>query len=136
MNTLQYKITAKSQDFLHRLHIFTVIGDPASGIERARAEAKERGLDANLSGFRAELVVDTTRLYRTRSGKKVQIHGVTLHNSVGNEVSCPIKCSIRADKPRARSRYAILTIDGRRGIFGKPEHGDDIVGFWNDEVAA
>lgn len=72
--------------------------------------------------------LDTTKQYRTRSGDKVTIHETVLQNSLGKDVTFPVKCSIRPDRPRARSRYQILTLDGRGSVFG--DHKDDIVGEW------
>ena len=74
------------------------------------------------------MTLDTTKHYRTRSGDKVTIHEIVLFNS-GNELATfPVKCSIRPDRPRARSRYQILTLEGRGSVLG--DHPDDIVGEW------
>lgn len=73
-------------------------------------------------------ITDTTRHYRTRAGERVTIHEIVLLNALGKQVTFPVKCSIRADKPRARSRYAILRLDGRASIWG--DHQNDIIGYW------
>ena len=78
---------------------------------------------------------DSTKHYRTRRGHKVTVHEVVLKNSIGEDVTFPVKCSIREDKKHARSRYAILTIDGRGSVL-MDQHPDDIVGLWDAEVAA
>ena len=71
---------------------------------------------------------DTTKHYRTRAGDKVTIHDLVERNSLGSLVTFPLKVSIRPDRPRARSRYAILTAEGRASACG--DHRDDIVGEW------
>lgn len=128
---LSYRITAISRAACKRVHIFTWIGSAEHGVSMAKRDAFDRGLIGEFSDFRAELVVDTTRHYRTRAGHKVTIHEIVTHNSVGEEVTYPIKCSIREQKKHARSRYQVLTIAG----YGHPKPGgrDDIVGFWNEE---
>lgn len=74
------------------------------------------------------MTLDSTKHYRTRRGDKVTIHEIVLHNSAGSLVTFPVKCSIRPDRPRARSRYQILTLEGRGSVLG--DHPDDIVGEW------
>ena len=73
--------------------------------------------------------IDNAKHYKTRGGSKVTIHETVLRNSAGDLVSFPVKCSIRKNKKNARSRYQILTLDGRAGCFG--EHQDDIVSLWD-----
>lgn len=72
--------------------------------------------------------LDTAIHYRSRGGDKVTIHEIVLKNCLGKDVMFPVKCSIRPNRPRARSRYQILTLEGRASIFG--EHKDDIIGEW------
>src|SRR5699024_3938232 len=133
-DTLRYNITAVSKAHGKRVKIFTWTRHPGDGVLEARKNADELGLSDEFSDYRAELVVDTTKHYKTRSGKKVTIHDVVPLSSVGEEVTYPIKCSIRADKRYARSRYAILTIDGLQEGIGRKERPDDIVGYWSEEV--
>ena len=73
-------------------------------------------------------VTDTTKHYRTRAGEKVTVHEIVLKNAVGENVTFPVKCSILAQRKGARSRYAILRLDGKASIFG--DHHDDVIGYW------
>lgn len=135
---LSYKITAISKAAGKRVLISTWNGDAEMGVSHACKNAMDRGLGAEFSKFRAELVVDTTKHYRSRDGAKVTIHEVVTHNSVGEEVTFPIKCSQKQPGKRGPGRYTILTFDGRgRALAG--EHDTDIVGLWDEdeqEVAA
>lgn len=134
---LRYNITAISKAAGKRVHIFTWIGydAPENGVAEAVKEAIDRGLIEEFSEFRAELIVDTTRHYVTRDGRKVTIHEVVPFNSAGQEVTFPIKCSIRKEQRYARSQYHILDWAGRESCSGK-KSGSDIIGYWNAEVSA
>lgn len=135
--TLLYNITAFSKAANRRVHIFTWMGydAPENGVAQAVKEAIKRGIIEDFSEFRAELIVDTTRHYVTRDGRKVTIHEVKPLNAVGNEVTFPIKCSIREDKKYARSQYHILDWAGRESCSGK-KSGSDIIGYWDAKVSA
>lgn len=72
--------------------------------------------------------VNPALTYRTRSGKPVVAILIKLHNSCGDEVTCPVKGSILISAPGKphRYRYSIWTIDGRSRTFGS-EHPDDLM---------
>lgn len=72
---------------------------------------------------------DTAKHYKSRGGDKVTIHEIVYKNSLGRTVTFPVKYSVRTDKPRARSRFQIATMDGRAFLLN--EHKDDIVGLWS-----
>lgn len=132
--TLLYNISAISKVAGKRVRIFTWTGEPRAGIAKACKEAIDRGIINDFSEWRADLIVDTSRHYRTRDGRKVTIHEVKPLNAVGNEVTFPIKCSIREDKKYARSQYHILTHYGYEST--NKDSGADIVGYWDAEVSA
>ena len=136
---LSYTITAISKKAAgKRIPLFTWTKSAEGGVREAKRNADQFDRATDLSGYRAELVVDTTKHYRSRDGAKVTIHEVVTHNSVGMEVTFPIKCSQLQPGKRGPGRYTILTFDGRgRAIAG--EHDTDIVGLWDEneqEVAA
>lgn len=77
---------------------------------------------------------DNARAYRTRSGLKVVVHEVVWLNSLGENVTFPVKGSVSdPSRPRRRRRYQIFTPDGRASVFGP--HPDDIVALWDDPAA-
>ena len=81
-------------------------------------------------------MIDTTRSYTTRAGKRVVIHEVVLRNSVGALVTFPVKGSVidvERGNPRLKTRYNIWTLDGR----ARPGHShpDDIMELIKENAA-
>ena len=66
-------------------------------------------------------MIDTTRKYATRDGREVVIHEIERHNSLGAEVTFPVKGTIIETMPSGRKRrdFNIWTLDGRDGIWGE-----------------
>ena len=59
--------------------------------------------------------IDPSKQYRTREGKKVFGLRIKLHNSMGKEVTYPVKGSIAMGKHR-QPRYQIWSLDGKADI--------------------
>lgn len=70
--------------------------------------------------------IDPEKKYRTRSGKKVFGLKIVLHNSVGDEVTYPVKGSID-NGPRREPRYCIWSLDGRADVVWNDRHPDDLI---------
>jgi hypothetical protein len=60
--------------------------------------------------------IDPSKTYRTRSGKRVLNLEIVLHNSVGNEVTFPVKGTIITCEKPLRTAYGIWTLDGRSSV--------------------
>lgn len=61
--------------------------------------------------------IDVTKTYKTRDGKTVENLQIVLHNSVGNEVTYPVKGTIVVrTKPRRKTEYALWSLDGRADV--------------------
>lgn len=73
---------------------------------------------------------DTSKHYRTRSGAKVTIHEIVRFNSIGEEVTFPVKGSIKHPNKRG-SRYTTWTEKGNARVLN--DHPDDIVGLWETQ---
>jgi len=69
--------------------------------------------------------IDVTKTYKTRGGKTVENLQIVLHNSVGNEVTYPVKGTIvLKEKPR-KTTYAIWSLDGKHNVcFSSNKHLD------------
>ena len=60
--------------------------------------------------------------YVTREGKRVINLHCVLHNSLGREVTFPIKGTVILKEKPYRTTYTIWTLEGRHGLFGKSKH--------------
>jgi hypothetical protein len=69
--------------------------------------------------------IDPTKQYKTRSGKRVISIDILLKNSIGEEVTFPVKGVVVLSEKPYRSSYQIWTLDGRASIF--KDHKDDLV---------
>lgn len=76
-------------------------------------------------------VTDTSKTYRTGRGERVIVHAVVRQNSVGEDVTFPVKATIfRAARSK---RFQIYTPDGKACVLR--DHRDNIVGEWEGEPA-
>ena len=66
--------------------------------------------------------IDPTKTYKTRKGKRVELHGIDLHNSCGNEVTFPVKGTIVLSEAPRRTRFAIWTLDGKASVLPDSAH--------------
>jgi len=71
-------------------------------------------------------MISLDKKYKTRSGLKVQLHNIKIHNSAGREVTYPVKGTIymppKQGGVRERKRYFIWSIDGKADVvWNKPD---------------
>jgi hypothetical protein len=66
--------------------------------------------------------IDPAKTYRTRDGKRVEGLQIVLHNSVGEEVTYPVKGTIIVRESPMRKEYAIWTLDGRADLFNESKN--------------
>ena len=62
--------------------------------------------------------VDISKNYKTMNGKKVILHNIVLENSVGNEVTYPVKGTVITKRAGRKDleEYHIWTLDGRANV--------------------
>jgi hypothetical protein len=71
-----------------------------------------------------ELWVDTSKEYRTRSGKRVVGLRIQMCNSMGQEVTYPVKGSIETISPNGRvsHQYRIWSLSGLENVVPGYDH--------------
>ena len=69
--------------------------------------------------------VDSKKTYKTKDGKDVIGLQIKLYNSIGNEVTFPVKGTIIDKKKPLKLRYQIWTLDGRCDILSPSK--DDLI---------
>lgn len=70
--------------------------------------------------------IDPSKKYRTRNGKAVVCIEVVLYNSVGHEVTNPVKGTIVLREKPWKTAFGIWTLDGRWNV-ASPDSGWDLV---------
>ena len=63
--------------------------------------------------------IDVSKEYTTRSGHKVELHGIVMENCCNKEVTFPVKGTIYTERVGKKTKldYAIWTLDGRHSVF-------------------
>jgi len=91
--------------------------------EEARKQPAPEGVSWGTTNIPVDKRIDLSKTYATRAG--IPVHGlrIKLHNGLGNEVSYPVKGSIK--KKGHSPRYQIWTLDGR--TLASSECSDDLV---------
>ena len=67
--------------------------------------------------------IDVTKKYKTRDGRRVVGLQIKMENSLGEEVTYPVKGAID-NGPRKKMEYAIWTLDGKFSLMAYPNKRD------------
>jgi len=75
--------------------------------------------------------IDLSKKYRTRDGRRVELHDIVLENSCGQNVTYPVKGSIilqeKGDGKREKTRYTIWSIEGIEDVVFRNNSELDLV---------
>jgi hypothetical protein len=96
-------------------------------IENVIKKPAPKGLGWGTTNIPKEKWIDPNKKYKTRNGKRVENLHIVLYNSVGDEVTYPVKGTVVVRERPRKTEYCIWSLDGQKNICFQDQKGYDLV---------